>query len=98
MSYDLHNPAGTTPPLRGSAFNELMQDLAYWVERRPDKPRAVLGVPFYGYRWTSPGMNGEAVTYADILDTYGAMAAASDEVAQDGTTVYYDGEKTVAAK
>jgi spore germination protein YaaH len=98
MAYDLHNPAGTTNPVSGSSLADSRKEIDYWVDRGLDRSRAVLGVPFYGYRWTSAGKTGEAITYAQILDAYGDAAASSDVIEQDGTTIYYDGTDTVAAK
>jgi spore germination protein YaaH len=98
MAYDLHNPAGTTTPVPGSALDDSKKEIEYWVDRGLDASKAVLGVPFYGYRWTTPGSKGQAVTYADILSTYGAGAATTDEIKQGGATVYYDGTDTVGAK
>jgi hypothetical protein len=98
MAYDLHNPAGKTTPVNGASLADSKQEIDYWVERGLDRSKAVLGVPFYGYRWTSDGGKGEAVTYANILSTYGAAAASSDRIEDGGTTIYFDSRETVIAK
>ena len=61
------------------------------------KEKAVLGVPFYGYRWSN-GSKGTAVTYSEILSAYGAAAAQKDEVQMGGATVYYSGKPSTQAK
>lgn len=44
-----------------------------------------------GYSWAN-GSKGTAVTYAQVLSTYGAAAAEKDEVQQNGVTAYYSGK------
>jgi len=97
MAYDLHNPAGTTNPVQGSSVADSKAEIDYWVGRGLSKEKAVLGVPFYGYRW-SGGSKGTAVTYSEILSTYGADAAQKDEVQMGGATVFYSGKPSTQAK
>ncbi len=97
MAYDLHNPAGTASPVQGSSLTDSKAEIEYWIARGLSRPKAVLGVPFYGYRWAPGAKNGEAVTYSDILKSYGA-AAQSDEIAEGGTTIYLSSRATTQAK
>lgn len=97
MAYDLHNPAGTTVPVQGSSVADSKAEIDYWIGRGLSKEKAVLGVPFYGYGWTN-GSKGTAVTYSEILSTYGADAAQKDEVQKGGVTVFYSGKPSTQAK
>ncbi len=97
MAYDLHNPAGQATPVQGSSLADSKVEIDYWVGRGLSKDKAVLGVPFYGYRWAPGATSGEAITYAQLVATYGA-AADNDLITKDGTTVYLNGKATMQAK
>ena len=97
MAYDLHNPAGKATPVQGSSLADSKVEIDYWVGRGLSKDKVVLGVPFYGYRWAPGATKGEAVTYAQLVTTYGA-AADTDQIVKDGTTVYLNGTATMQAK
>ncbi len=97
MAYDLHNPGGNATPIQSSSMSDAKAEIDYWVGRGLDKDKAVLGVPFYGYRWKAGATAGEAVIYSELLTTYGA-AAANDTIMQDGVTVYLNGKATIVAK
>jgi chitinase len=97
MAYDLHNPGGNATPIQSSSMPDSKTEIDYWVGRGLAKEKAVLGVPFYGYRWKPGATVGEAVVYSELLTTYGA-AAAGDAIMQNGTTVYLNGKATIVAK
>jgi chitinase len=97
MAYDLHNPGGSATPIQSSSPTDAKAEIDYWVGRGLSKDKAVLGVPFYGYRWKPGATVGEAVIYSELLTTYGA-AAANDMIMQDGVTVYLNSKATIVAK
>jgi chitinase len=97
MAYDLHNPGGSATPIQSSSTSDAKAEIDYWVGRGLSKDKAVLGVPFYGYRWKPGATAGEAVIYSELLTTYGA-AAANDTIMQDGVTVYLNSKATIVAK
>ena len=68
-----------------------------WLYGRLPPQKAVLGVPFYGYRWKPGATVGEAVIYSELLQSYGADAA-SDQITKDGVTIYLNGKATIQAK
>jgi chitinase len=97
MAYDLHNPGGSGTPIQSSSLTDAKAEIDYWVGRGLSKDKAVLGVPFYGYRWKPGATAGEAVIYSELLTTYGA-AAANDSIMQDSVTVYLNSKATIIAK
>ncbi len=70
--------------------------IAWWQTNRalPDE-KVVLGVPFYGYTNTT-GAGG--ISFAGIINTYGAAAANQDTWTSGGNTIYYNGIPTIRAK
>ncbi len=97
MAYDLHDPGDSATPVQGSSLADATTELQYFVGRGLAQEKAVFGVPFYGYRWKTGAAKGEAVTYAELLSTYGA-AAANDMIVQGDTTVYLNSKATIVAK
>jgi spore germination protein YaaH len=95
MAYDLHNPGGSATPVQSSSIEEATKEVDYWVGRGLAKTKAVFGVPFYGYRWSTN--KSEAMTYADMLAKNPA-AATQDQIVLDGSTVYLNSRTTIQAK
>lgn len=84
MSYDGDNGSGHSP------FNYMLECGEYWINtRKVDSARVVIGVPFYG--------RPNGTSFADIVAKEEA-AAYKDTIDYNGTTVYYNGLKTMADK
>jgi len=49
MAYDATGPWNPKAPGQHSSLEFAMDNVAYWLKRGLPKPKAVLGVPFYGY-------------------------------------------------
>ena len=98
MAYDIHNPYGTQGPIQSSSIPDSQTEMDYWVGRGVAKTKLNFGVPFYGFEWKPGASLADSLTYAQILSTYGATAAASDEIQQNGTTVYFNSKATIQAK
>lgn len=95
MAYDLHNPGGSTTPVQSASLEDATKEVDWWVNKGLAKDKAVYGVPFYGYRWTTG--KGEALTYAQIL-AQAPDAATMDQVQLAGATTYLNSRATIRAK
>lgn len=95
MAYDLHNPGGSSQPVQSSSLADAQAEVDYWVNRGLPKGRAVFGVPFYGYRWTTA--KGEALTYSEIL-AQAPAAATQDQVTLNGAVTYLNSRATIIEK
>ncbi len=114
MAYDMESPRRATPnaPLSGGGPNDTAEVKAYSSVVPPSK--VVLGVPFYGYDWTTTsGAPGAAAvsrptpeTYANIAsagrpelwDPQGAVPWTSYEVGGAWHETYYDNPTSVGLK
>ena len=95
MAYDMCEFWGSTP-CDGAEIGEVQnEEMAYWIGQGLPADKAVLGVPFYGYKWQ--GGTGQALTYAEIVTTYGA-AAETDWIESNGATVVHNSMNTIKAK
>jgi GH18 family chitinase len=95
MAYD-RCPFWESTPCEHSTLDETQnEEMAYWLGQGLPADKAVLGVPFYGYRWQ--GGTGQAITSADIVASYGA-AASSDWIESGGATVAFNSLGTIQAK
>ncbi len=95
MAYDLHNPGGSMQAVQSASVAESTAEVEYWVMRGLPKNKAVYGVPFYGYQWTTG--TGNALTYGEILAKV-PDAATQDQVLVDGATTYLNSRATILAK
>jgi chitinase len=95
MAYDMC-PFWAGTPCDHSEIGEVQnEEMAYWLSQGLPASKAVLGVPFYGYEWQ--GGTGQALTYAEIVATYGA-AADNDWIESGDVTVVHNGLATIKAK
>jgi spore germination protein YaaH len=88
MAYDMSSDntpgrASATAPLQGGQFNDTTVVQQYLAKTRADK--LILGVPYYGYKWTvtSPDPNAATVsdpqsaTYSQMLDDFSCAQSLS---------------------
>ena len=93
MAYDAAGYWNPKAPGQHSSYEFAVENIAYWLKRGLSKPRAVLGVPFYGYGF------GEALKKRDY--PYSAIVAAypgAEKVDQIGNVMFYNGLPTITRK
>ena len=93
MAYDATGYWAPDSPGPHSSLEFSRQCVKYWLSRGLARDKAVLGVPFYGYGFGAAAKKRD-YPYRDIVKDFPG-AEKSD---QAGTTVYYNGEKTIRAK
>jgi hypothetical protein len=92
MAYD----ANWGQPLHHSTYDFAVTSANWWVTNKGMAPgKVILGVPFYGYTNTT-GAGG--ISFASILNNYGAAAAQQDTWVSGGNTIYYNGIPTIRQK
>ncbi len=95
MAYDLCKFWETTPCAH-SSLSGATAELEYWTnDRALPASKAVLGVPFYGYRWQ--GGTGEAMTYSQIVGSYGDLAQ-EDWITSGDATIVHNSLGTIVDK
>ncbi len=95
MAYDLCKFWESTPCAHAS-LEGATTELDHWITSRGlAQSKAVLGVPFYGYRWQ--GGTGEAMTYAQIVGSYGD-AAQEDWITSGNATIVHNSLGTIEDK
>ncbi|MDB9744306.1 glycosyl hydrolase family 18 protein [Fibrobacterales bacterium] len=99
MAYDETGPWSPTKIINHSTIEFAQKDLAYWsVKRGVAKEKIVLGVPFYGYKFTSSGVS--AFTWDQYLTKFPANIE-DDQVGTENTTEgiwFLNGRKTMKEK
>jgi len=93
MAYDGAGPWARQSPGQHSSFEFATNNVAYWLARGLPKPKAVLGVPFYGYGFGA-AFRQRDYSYKTILAEYPG-AEESDRI---GDTIWYNGMATIEAK
>ncbi|MEZ4827050.1 MAG: glycosyl hydrolase family 18 protein [Bacteroidia bacterium] len=92
MAYDLTGPWAPNNPGQHSPFSFAQQGISYWFSQGLPYEKMTLGVPFYGYDFTSSS-NVTSFTFATMVNedtTYAWL----DQVGQR----YYNGITTIRAK
>jgi hypothetical protein len=92
MAYDY----GWGQAVHHSTYSYATTSINWWMTNRGlPASKVVLGVPFYGYTNTT-GAGG--LSFAQILNNYGAAAANQDTWSSGGNTIYYNGLPTIRQK
>lgn len=97
MSYDKTGP--WRPEVKGhhSPYSMAVEDLDYWVnQRKLDKKKLYLGVPFYGYSFGKSGAG--SMSYRDIVATFPGAEKKDEWKMPDGSRLYYNGIPTIQKK
>lgn len=68
MAYDATGPWSPTKVINHSSMDFALENLAYWSGRGVSKDKIVLGVPFYGYKFTTNGVS--AFTWDQYLTQF----------------------------
>lgn len=101
MSYDLGGVCEfwKSTPCNAAGFEAMKAEVNYWVNTRGlPKAKAVVGVPLYGYRWTSGAASGQALMASQIHATYPDRVGSDWFTLPDGTQVTFDSIATTQAK
>ncbi len=93
MAYDATGYWDPKSPGQHSSFDFARSTVAYWLGRGLTKPKAVLGVPFYGYGFND-AFRKRDYPYAAILAAF--PGAQNTDMA--GDTIWYNGIPTIKAK
>lgn len=97
MAYDAY---GTwTGPGQHSSYNLAVNDLNFWNSRGVDKDHLVLGVPSYGYRWTTTTSAGSSsIGYNSLVSIYPRAANQDSITPSAGQAIYHNGIPTIKDK
>ncbi|GAC1339957.1 MAG: hypothetical protein NVSMB29_08130 [Candidatus Dormibacteria bacterium] len=92
MAYDMYrspSTASANAPLHGATYNDT-STVAQYLTRAPAS-KIILGVPYYGYKWSvaNPGINVPA-TAGPAADTYATMA--DDFACAQQLSLHWDGD------
>ncbi|WP_234568285.1 glycosyl hydrolase family 18 protein [Rhodohalobacter sp. 614A] len=100
MVYDRTGPWRPDQPGPHSTFQNAVDDLDYFKsERNIPKEKIVLGVPFYGYAFsTVPGNPPRSMNYKEITTTYPGSEWVDEWPLPGDYTIYYNGIPTIIRK
>jgi GH18 family chitinase len=100
MVYDRTGPWRPDEPGPHSTYQNAIDDLEYFkTERNIPKEKIVLGVPFYGYAFsTLPDSPPRSMNYDEITAKYPGSEWVDEWQIGDGYTLYYNGIPTIIRK
>lgn len=100
MVYDRTGPWRPNQPGPHSTYQNAVDDLEYFKsERNIPKEKIVLGVPFYGYAFsTVPDSPPRSMNYDEITATYPGSEWVDEWEMPGGYTLYYNGIPTIIKK
>jgi GH18 family chitinase len=100
MVYDRTGPWRPDEPGPHSTYQNAVDDLNYFkTERNIPKDKIVLGVPFYGYAFsTEPNSPPRSMNYDEITATYSGSEWVDEWKMPGGYTLYYNGIPTIIKK
>lgn len=80
MVYDQTGLWNNGPFGNHASFEHFLQAEKYWTDRGFQKQKMVMGLPFYGYRFSSEaGGKGKAIRYKDIAAAFPDMSPAENQ-------------------
>lgn len=98
MSYDRTGPWRPSDPGPHAPLDMAVQDLAYWhQERGLPKEKLVLGLPFYGYGFGTPGSPVISLTYKEVVALYPGEQSDTLRLPAD-RVFYYNSRATIEKK
>lgn len=94
MGYDIHTPAGSPGPIAPIEGNiGITGYLQSYLEKSPPE-KLILAVPYYGYDWPVPNVNGETdvkiLPYAEIAEASKNSTILWDDTSQSPYYKYVD--------
>lgn len=100
MVYDRTGPWRPEEPGPHSTYQNAVDDLEYFKkDRNIPKDKIVLGVPFYGYAFsTISGNSPRSMNYDEITEKFSGSEWVDEWKMDDGYTLYYNGIPTIINK
>jgi chitinase len=97
MSYDKTGPWTPDRPGPHAPYQMAVDDLLHWTKTRNLPARKiVLGIPFYGYRFSKAGIR--SMSYNEILSGFPQAAQQDSILTADSARIFYNGANTIQAK
>ncbi|MBV9988887.1 MAG: hypothetical protein JO301_14505 [Chitinophagaceae bacterium] len=97
MSYDKTGPWTPDSPGPHAPMRMAETDLHHWIiERKLSKSKVVLGIPFYGYRFSKAGIR--SMSYNEILGSFPQAALQDSVLLADSAGIYFNSPVTIQAK
>lgn len=97
MSYDRTGPWTPGNPGPHAPYQMAVEDLGYWILKRGlDRKKILLGLPFYGYRFSGNGIS--SMSYSEIYAADSSAGVKDSIMLADRSTVYFNSEATIRRK
>jgi len=97
MTYDATGPWNIKQPGPHSPYTMAVSDLDFWTNKRHiAKDRLNLGLPFYGYGFTTAAVS--EFHYADVIKQYPGAEQTDSVTVVPGNVLYYNGIPTIKKK
>jgi GH18 family chitinase len=97
MSYDRTGPWTPGKPGPHAPFQMAVEDLGYWILKRGlDRKKIILGLPFYGYRFSRNSIT--SMSYNEIYAADTSARVKDSIMLADSSTVYFNSEATIRRK
>lgn len=97
MSYDKTGPWTPGTPGPHAPYEMAVEDLGYWILKRGlDRKRIMLGLPFYGYRFSRNGIT--SMSYNEIYAADSSARVKDSIMLADSSIVYFNSEATIRRK
>lgn len=93
MAYDGSGYWAPDAPGPHSSHQFAVENVEYWLKRGLPKPKAVLGLPFYGYGFGEAFLKRD-YPYKKIIAEY----PGAEELDEVGKTIFYNGRPTIRRK
>lgn len=97
MSYDRTGPWTPGKPGPHAPYQMAVEDLGYWILKRGlDRKKIILGLPFYGYRFSGSGIS--SMPYSEIYAADSSARSKDSIMFADSSIVYFNSEATIRRK
>lgn len=97
MSYDKTGPWTPGRPGPHAPYQMAVEDLGYWILKRGlDRKKIMLGLPFYGYRFSGSGIS--SMSYNEIYAADSSAGSRDSIRFADSSIVYFNSEATIRRK
>jgi chitinase len=97
MTYDATGPWNIKEPGPHSPYTMAVSDLDFWTNKRHiTKDRLNLGLPFYGYGFTTAAVS--EFHYAQVIKQYPGAEQTDSVTVTPGNVLYYNGIPTIKKK
>jgi chitinase len=98
MIYDQTATWSSSPFGNHASFDHFQAAEKYWVNRGFTKDKLVMGLPFYGYRFTSRnGGQGTSSKYSEIVAAFPSLSNSDDQTPGEDLC-FFNGPETIKKK